>query len=194
MVSRLWTRHIYTDCKKSLPGNGIRLQIISSASLEIVVVPTKRLIEQTGSAISNYYRPVRDYGVALWCSFKCQRTRKGHKRVSAVRSGGYRASLGGSWLEHGCSLPTRHRYFPFPFNLKRFWDWFNGWHSDSDWRAARQRELSSSSASNISSLRETNPTPCKDEKWPLCNKNWEYSRLCLPKNVWITHNILVYTS
>ena len=48
----------------------------------------------------------------------------------------------------------------------------------SDWQRARQGKLPLSSASNKATLRETNPTPCFDEKSPLWNKNWEYFQIC----------------
>ena len=59
----------------------------------------------------------------------------------------------------------------YPFNFWRFWEGFNGSKQTSDWRSTRQGELYFSSASNNSSLRETNPAPYVDEKSPLWNTN-----------------------
>ena len=50
-------------------------------------------------------------------------------------------SLGGFRLEHGRSPPTRFRFSFFSLTLYWFWNGFNGWKFDSDWRRARQGEF-----------------------------------------------------
>ena len=80
---------------------------------------------------------------------------------------------------------------PFPFNFKQLWDSLKGWKSESDWRRARQGELSVSSySSHNSCLRETNPTYCVDEKLPLRCKIWDCSRLCLKDFVRIIYTLV----
>ena len=153
-----------------LSGKDNKFPRNSSGSMELVVVSKTRIFEQPSCVNSNYRQPRKDNGDAGTCTFDCRRTRYGYKRVSGVWSGGYRVSLGESCLENKCSLPPRHRYCLFPLNFQRFWDGFKSWKCDSDWRRARQGELSSSSSWNNSSLLETNPTLSVVENLPIWNK------------------------
>ena len=137
---------------------------------------------------SNYSQSARDYGDTGRNTIKCRRIRHAQKRVSGVRSEGHWVPLRGFWLEHGYSLPTWPRHSVFPFNFQRFWDKFNGWKHDSDWRTARQGDLSSSS--NNSRVWNTNQSPSADDTLSLWNKTWENSRQFLQKSFWIFYIIV----
>ena len=93
---------------------------LSERQLELTGDWKTRLSEQPDSAISKYLQPARYYGDARSSTFKCRRTRLRQKRVSKVRSGEFSVSLGGCWLEHGCSLPTGHRNSFLPFKIQRY--------------------------------------------------------------------------
>ena len=138
----------------------------SSGSLEVVVVSKTRLCEQSSSTSSNYSQPGRYYGCDGRSALKSRRARSGHKRLSNVWSG-WLWILVGKWsAECRRCHQTRRRYTLFSFNFQRFWDGLNCWKPESDWRRARQGELSSSTSNN-SSLWETNPTPVLMRRSPF---------------------------
>ena len=50
-----------------------------------------------------------------------------------------------------------------------------------------RKNITSSTSSNNSTLRENNPTPWVDDQSAIWNKKWECSRLCFQKIVWIIY-------
>ena len=87
VVSPLWTRFNYSDCKISRPRNDNKFPTKASGSMELVVVSTTRLFDQPSSERSSYPQPARNDGDSGWSTFKYGRTRHRHLRVSSVWSG-----------------------------------------------------------------------------------------------------------
>ena len=108
MVFWLWTRLRNSDCRRSRPRKNRKFPRNSSVSLKFSVVPKTKLFDQAYSGSSKYSQSAQANGDAGWSTFKCRRKRHGHKRVSSVWPGRFWVSLGRSWLEHGCSVPSRH--------------------------------------------------------------------------------------
>ena len=103
------------------------VQEMSKGSQENLLPAWSLLLSQKQEFFNNHIarvritpQPGKYNGDAGWSTFECRAKRHGHRRVSAVRSGGYRVSLGWSWLEHRCRLPTRHRYSFFPSTCNDF--------------------------------------------------------------------------
>ena len=98
----------------------------------------KRFAQSFIDGSKNLYT-ARKYGDAGRISLKCRLRREGVKQVTIVRKGTHWVSVGRLWLEHGYSASTKH--FVFSFNVQRFWDSFNGWRLDCDWRWGRMKIL-----------------------------------------------------
>ena len=112
-IQLLWLKTIF-------PRNDNKFPRKPSGSFGLVVVSMIGIFEQASSASPNYSLTARDLGDAGWNTFICGRTWHGHKRVSGGRKAGYRGSLGGSWLKHGCSAFFQPGidtpFFPLSFN------------------------------------------------------------------------------
>ena len=182
-VSQLWTRFNYRDCRRSRPRNDKKLPRNSTGSLEIVVVSKTRFSEQPPSAISNYPQQGRDNGDEGRCTSELRCSRKGHQRVSLVWSGGYRVSLAASWLEHGHSLPTKHRYTLFSIQILTILRWIQ-W-LNSRFSLTKRRTMRNLLLFQELQCPKDQSNPCIYEKLPIRNENWKCSILCFQKFVWL---------
>ena len=166
MVSRLWTRFSYSDCKRSGPRNDNKFSRKSSGSLEFVVSNT-RIFELPSSASSNY--PNQEGTMAtmdeVLSIIGAQDLDTSEYQVSDLDD------IEFYWETEQLDVDAVCRPGMVPpspqqrLTIKR---WEVQQKTDSARRRGRQGELSSS---NNTSLRETNPTPCVDEVSPLRKNN-----------------------
>ena len=91
VISRLWAKFSYSDCKWSRLRNDNKFPRNSSGGLELVVVSQTRLSQQSSNASSKYSEQGKNYGDEGRSALRCRRTRYGHKRVSSV-------------IVHGCMV------------------------------------------------------------------------------------------